>query len=99
MAYRISSVAAAAAAETTTGAGQQGGGLGPSSATMSTIKESSDDAGSIGGDGDLLTLHICGAFHCAHGLGIPEAWEFYDKKRRRAARSLSRRSRSGAGRQ
>ena len=22
---------------------------------------------------DTQVLHVCGAFHCAHGLGIPEA--------------------------
>merc|ERR1711920_1208588 len=24
-----------------------------------------------------LVLHICGAFHCAHGLGIPEVLPLY----------------------
>ena len=26
-----------------------------------------------------LVLHVCGAFHCAHGLGIPEALPRYER--------------------
>merc|ERR1740117_2630909 len=26
---------------------------------------------------DPLIVHVCGAFHCAHGLGIPEALPMY----------------------
>merc|ERR1712113_1011072 len=26
---------------------------------------------------DVLVLHVCGAFHCTHGLGIPEVLPLY----------------------
>jgi hypothetical protein len=41
-----------------------------------------EEADESGGPGPLV-LHVCGAFHCAHGLGIPEALPRYARGARR----------------
>lgn len=51
-------------------------------------------AGAIAGDEaeelPPLVLHVCGAFHCAHGLGIPEALPLYLQQRQQLEADASR---------
>jgi len=42
-----------------------------------TMAQSVSRAGEPEEDGKPLVLHVCGAFHCAHGLGIPEVLPQY----------------------